>query len=201
VTITTNDSNQPQLGARFEEALNRTFELHHLQIRKGSGVSYLGHLLGVASIVIDAGGTEDQAIAALLHDAIEDAGGEAARIDIEAQFGSGIAEIVSACSDTDQDPKPPWRERKEQYLEHLELAPDTVLLVSLADKLYNARAIVLDHAEVGDRVWDRFSVGRDGQLWYYRALANVFGRRLPGPLSAELESAVQRLETPSKTAA
>jgi hypothetical protein len=182
------------LTSRFDQAQNFAARLHRFQTRKGSHVPYLGHLLGVASIVIDAGGTEDQAIAALLHDAIEDAGGEETRLEIEGRFGSNVANIVVACSDTAQHPKPPWRERKEQYLEHLEIVSEQVLLVSLADKLYNVRSMLLDYAAVGEALWDRFRVGRDRQLWYYRSLGEVFSRRFPGPLSAELVSLVKRLE-------
>ena len=184
----------PQLGARFKGALSLTVRLHGDQERMGSGVSYLGHLLGVASIIIDAGGDEDQAVAGLLHDAIEDAGGDVARREIEGRFGSRVRRIVDECSDTDVAPKPPWRERKETYLAHLAVASSDALLISLADKLYNVRSMLLDYATVGDTLWGRFKSGREGQLWYYESLARIFLLRSPGPLAEELMRSVERLD-------
>lgn len=190
------------MGPRFRDALALTYRLHGSQVRKGSGVPYIGHLLGVASIVIDAGGNEDLAIAALLHDAIEDAGGERARLEIEGRFGSRVANIVADCSDTDERPKPPWRERKQRYLEHMESVSQEVLLVSLADKLHNVRAMLLDYNEIGDELWSRFKTDREAQLWYYRSLAHVFCRRSPGALADELSNTVKLLtfeSTPGAT--
>jgi (p)ppGpp synthase/HD superfamily hydrolase len=182
------------LGARFDAALHLASEMHRTQLRKGSGVPYLGHLLGVAAVVIDAGGSEDAAIAALLHDAVEDQGGEPTLALIRDRFGDHVAEIVLACSDTDVVPKPPWRARKQAYLEHLESAAPDVLLVSAADKLYNARAILADYRQVGDELWERFNQGRQSQLWYYRSLADIFVRRLGGPVARELSETVAAIE-------
>jgi (p)ppGpp synthase/HD superfamily hydrolase len=182
------------LGARFDAALQLAAELHRSQLRKGSGVPYLGHLLGVAAVVIDAGGSEDQAIAGVLHDAVEDQGGESTLAVIRERFGDHVAEIVAACSDTDVIPKPPWRTRKEAYLEHLESATTDVLLVSAADKLYNARAILADYRQVGDELWERFNQGRGQQLWYYRSLADIFARRLGGSVARELDETVTLIE-------
>ncbi len=186
----------PLLAERFSEALTLTVELHSNQSRKRTPTPYLGHLLGVASIVIDSGGDEDEVIAALLHDAVEDQGGKETLELIRERFGDRVAGIVWACSDTDEVPKPPWRKRKEDYLAHLESADASTLLVSCADKLHNARSIVLDHGDVGSAVWDRFSASREQTLWYYGSLAEVFERRLPdSQLSRELSGVVERLES------
>jgi hypothetical protein len=150
----------------------------------------------VCSLVIDAGGTEDQAIAALLHDAPEDQGGLALLAEIEQRFGASVAEIVEACSDTFDDPKPPWRPRKEAYIARLEEESPYVLLVSLADKVHNARSILADLRTDGEALWDRFSGGRDGTLWYYRRLAEVLLRLLPeNALAQELDRIVGQIMT------
>ena len=184
----------PALGPRFLSALELAHELHAGQVRKGKGVSYLGHLLGVASIVIDAGGSEDEAIAALLHDAAEDQGGLETLARIRAQFGTEVADIVEACSDTFESPKPPWRERKDAYLAHLETASDSAVMVSLADKVQNAQAILLDHGELGDEMFDRFKAGKDATIAYYAKLAEVLSRRRPGPLSDQLSATIEQLK-------
>ena len=175
----------PQLGDRFVNAIRLAVDLHARQSRKGATIPYVGHLLGVCGLVIDAGGSEDEAIAAVLHDAVEDQGGQATLAIIRAQFGSEVADIVEACSDTDVDPKPPWRERKEQYIAHLKTAPPQVLRVSLADKLNNLRTIVRDYGEIGPALWKRFHPDAD-QGWYYDELLKVFEDRLPGPMTKEL---------------
>jgi (p)ppGpp synthase/HD superfamily hydrolase len=186
--------NSTVLGERFERALAFAAETHRPQRRKGSGIPYIGHLLGVCSLVIEDGGDEDEAIAALLHDAPEDQGGAAMLETIRAEFGVKVAEIVEACSDTLEEKKPEWRARKEAYLEHLNGQPAYVLRVSLADKLFNVRSIIRDLRAVGDEVWTRFKAGRDGQLWYYRGLADRFGVLLPGQMATELSEAVAELE-------
>lgn len=165
------------LTARFREALLFAAQLHAAQTRKGSGVPYIAHLLGVTSIVLEHGGSEDQAIAALLHDAVEDQGGAAMRARIHDLFGGQVAEIVDACSDSDSFPKPPWRERKEAYLRRLRDESEAASLVSLADKLHNARSIVADVHRQGESVWARFTGGKKGTLWYYNALVEVFRQR------------------------
>ena len=182
------------LGERFEEALGFAARTHRTQLRKGSSIPYVGHLLGVCSLVIEDGGTEDEAIAALLHDSAEDRGGEPMLDAIRDRFGDHVTTIVAACSDTFETPKPPWRERKQSYIDHLDGQPESVLRVSLADKLFNARAILRDYLLVGDDVWDRFKAGRDGQLWYYRELADRFSCLLPGRMAAELAEVVDELE-------
>ena len=163
--------------------------IHADQVRKGSGVPYLGHLLGVASLVLEHGGDEDQAIAGLLHDAIEDQGAHQEPA-IRERFGARVADIVRGCTDADTLPKPPWQARKEAYIHHLEDASPDILLVSCADKVFNARAIVTDLKTHGDAVFERFTASKDGTLWYYRTLAEVFARRMPSVLSRELADAV-----------
>lgn len=178
------------VSERFGDAVTWAAELHGDQVRKGTAIPYLSHLLAVASLVFEAGGTEDQAIAAVLHDSLEDTDATAA--DVERRFGAEVASIVVACSDTTVRPKPPWRERKAAYLAHLEdpATPVEVLRVSAADKLHNARSILADLRSVGDATWDRFNEGVDGQLWYYGRLTEILGRRLPGRLTDELARVV-----------
>ncbi|MBI3406222.1 MAG: HD domain-containing protein [Acidobacteria bacterium] len=156
-------------------------------MRKGKTIPYVSHLLGTAGIVLDHGGDEDQAIAALLHDAPEDQGGRARLADIRKKFGARVARIVDGCTDTFEDPKPPWLERKKAYLNHLRSAPSDVRLVSAADKLHNAREILADiRNSPRSSVWHRFRGGRQGTIWYYRALAREFRARGPKLLGAEL---------------
>ena len=174
------------LTDRFEKALVYATVVHGAQRRKGTQIPYISHLLSVAALTLEHGGNEDQAIAALLHDAVEDQGGGARLADIEARFGADVAGIVEDCTDAWSEPKPPWRERKEAYLAKLTDKPDASLLVSLADKTHNARAIVSDVRCHGASVWERFKGGRDGTLWYYTELSSAFQRRLPGPLADEL---------------
>lgn len=171
-------------------------EIHARQRRKGSDVPYISHLLGVASLVLEHGGDEEQAIAGLLHDAIEDCGPEQEAV-ILRRFGPRVAGIVRACTDADTLPKPPWRGRKEAYLRHLETEDADALLVSCCDKLYNARSIATDLGTHGAAVFDRFTGAAEGTLWYYRALADLFLRRLPGPLARELDETVARVEARS----
>jgi GTP pyrophosphokinase len=182
------------LTRRFVDAVGYAVGLHLDQSRKGSGVPYAGHLLGVCSLVLEAGGSEDEAIAALLHDAGEDRGGEARLVEIRERFGGNVAGIVRACSDSLLQNKPDWKTRKEAYLEHLDEQPQSVLLVSLADKLFNARAILRDYRSVGESLWTRFSAGRDGVLWYYRSLSDSFTRIVSGnPMAGELAEVVTEL--------
>jgi (p)ppGpp synthase/HD superfamily hydrolase len=182
------------LSDRFTEALTFATQLHATQIRKGSGTPYIAHLLGVASIVLEYGADEDEAIAALLHDAIEDQGGSQARSEIRRRFGDRVTEIVDGCTDSDTQPKPPWRERKEAYIAHIPHASKSVRLVSAADKLYNARSILKDYQLVGDSLWERFTGGKDGSLWYYRAIVDAFRQTESHPLVDELDRVVEELE-------
>ncbi len=147
----------------------------------------------MTAIVLEHGGDEDEAIAALLHDAIEDQGGAATRDQIQRRFGDRVAAIVEGCTDADTMPKPPWRERKEKYIAHLATAQRSVLLVSAADKLHNARSIVDDYRQHGELLWQRFTGGRDGSLWYYREVTSALQARLPGQLTDELRRAVDEL--------
>jgi (p)ppGpp synthase/HD superfamily hydrolase len=168
----------PRLTPAFVRAVEYAMEKHGKQTRKGSDIPYLGHLLSVAGLVIDADGSQTQAIAALLHDAAEDQGGEATLVEIREKFGTEVEEIVRDCSDTFQTPKPPWRQRKENYIRHLPDASDEVLLVSLADKLHNARALLRDFRDVGGELWERFNVKDPREhLWYYQELLKVYRDR------------------------
>ena len=182
-------------GEKFERALPYAARLHRDQVRKETSIPYITHLLAVASIVGENGGTEDEVVAALLHDAPEDQGGKARLGEIRARFGHGVAEIVDGCTDTYETPKPPWRERKERYLAHLEGASGSVRLVSCADKLHNARAVLSDYRLLGEDLWRRFNGGREGTLWYYRAVVNTL--RGDGPVVEELDRVVIKLESVS----
>ena len=182
------------LTDRFELALVYANELHREQRRKGSGVPYISHLLAVCALTLEYGGGEDEAIAALLHDAIEDQGGDAARAEILRQFGARVTEIVEGCTDADTLPKPPWRGRKEEYIRHVERASASVRLVSACDKLHNARSVVMDYRILGEALWSRFTGGRSGTLWYYRAMANALRAAGVSPVVEELERVVTELE-------
>ncbi|MDT5147480.1 MAG: hypothetical protein QOC58_2125 [Mycobacterium sp.] len=185
----------PRLTPKFVEALAYAADKHAMQTRKASEVPYLGHLLSVAGLVIEDGGTERQAIAALLHDAAEDQGGQEVLAEIARKFGGDVASVVEECSDTLETPQPPWHERKGRYIRHLREASDDAVLVSLADKLDNARAILRDFRTHGSEVWQRFTVN-DPQLhlWYYRSLLEVFARRTDSWMVGELRDVVDALE-------
>ena len=182
------------LTPRFEDAVAFAADLHRRQVRKGTGVPYLAHLMAVASLALEHGASEDEAIAAVLHDAVEDQGGAATADAIRERFGDAVADIVAGCTDTDQTPKPPWRARKEAYVRHLASASPSVRLVSLCDKLHNARAIVADYRTAGEAIWNRFSGGKQGTLWYYRALVEAFRAHGVTPLLQELERVVREME-------
>jgi (p)ppGpp synthase/HD superfamily hydrolase len=185
----------PILTERFDEALAYVAHLHRTQLRKGGDIPYLGHLLSVSSLVIEGGGTETQAIAGLLHDAVEDQGGAPILAEIRTKFGDDVAAIVDQCSDTDVVPKPPWKARKEAYIAHLDTASDDTILVSLADKLDNARALLRDYRIVGAELWQRFSVNDPKEhLWYYRSLLEVFQDRNQTWLVDELDRVITTLE-------
>lgn len=174
---------QPVLGDAFVRAVAYAVELHRHQARKGTSIPYLTHLLAVCSLVLEDGGTEDEAIAGLLHDGPEDQGGEPILAEIRSRFGDEVASIVDGLSDSMAPVgarKEAWRLRKERYLSRLEDESESVLRVSLADKLHNARSIAVDRALEGERVWDRFHAGEGDQAWYYRQLLDVFERRVPG---------------------
>jgi GTP pyrophosphokinase len=182
------------LSPRFEDALVYASRLHAGQLRKGTPVPYVAHLLAVAALVLEHGGGEDEAIAALLHDAVEDQGGAATREEIRRRFGEAVVAIVDGCTDADTVPKPPWRKRKEAHVAHVGHAAPAVRLVVAADKLHNARSIIADYRRLGETLWDRFRGGREGTLWYYRALVDALRAAGPTPLVEELERTVGELE-------
>jgi (p)ppGpp synthase/HD superfamily hydrolase len=187
-----------KLSPRYEAALVMATQLHATQIRKGSNVPYVSHLLAVSSLVIEHGGTEDQAIAGLLHDAVEDQGGVETLERIRDHFGSGVADIVDHCTDTKEEDKPDWKPRKEKYIAEVANMPATAALVSCADKLHNSRAILSDLREVGDDLWDRFTGKKDGTLWYYRSLVDAFDKAFPSRLTEELRRTVEEIERLAK---
>lgn len=193
--------NAIKLGPRFLKAFLFAAEKHAGQVRKASRTPYIAHLMGVASLALEFGGDEDIAIAALLHDVVEDCGGAPMLKEVKRRFGSRVAKIVDGCTDTDMDPKPPWRERKESYIRHLKNADADTRLVSAADKLNNVRSILSDYREVGESVWERFNGGREGTLWYYAALLRQFQRGKANRLIRELALAVQELEERARVGA
>ncbi|MEE9599850.1 MAG: HD domain-containing protein [Anaerolineales bacterium] len=162
------------LTDRFEEALVFAFQLHKNQYRKQSRIPYISHLLAVTAIVLENGGSENQAIAALLHDAVEDQGGYDTLQEIKSRFGEEVEVIVEGCTDAYKKPKPDWKERKSAYLEKIEQAEYSVLLVSLADKVHNARSILKDLQSNEINIWDKFNGGKEGTLWYYQSLIEIF---------------------------
>jgi (p)ppGpp synthase/HD superfamily hydrolase len=181
---------------RFASAMIFAHQVHRGQWRKGTGIPYIAHVLGVTAIAIEYGASEDESIAALLHDAAEDGGGEATLAEIRAQFGDAVADIVLGCSDSlveDPEDKLPWLERKENYLAHLDGASPSVCLVSAADKLHNVRSIGRDYREHGEAIWERFQGKRDGTLWYYETVADTLLRRYRTPLTRDLQDAVDEL--------
>ena len=186
---------QSDLSARFTQAFVYAQQLHGQQFRKGGSIPYLSHLMSVAALVLEDNGTEEDAIAALLHDAVEDQGGHKTLEEIRVQFGDTIAGYVDALSDARETPKPPWRQRKLQYFQQLREAPSPVLHIAIADKLHNARSIVLDSEGCGARIWERFKTGKSGTIWYYRTFIQLCqeqgctSRHLP-----ELSQLVNRLK-------
>jgi len=183
-----------KLSAKFEEALVYATRIHGGQLRKKTQIPYIAHLLGVAAIAMEYGANETEAIGALLHDAVEDCGGPARQREIEEIFGPDVALIVAGCTDSDQMPKPPWRERKEKYIEHLQSASASTRLVSAADKLHNVRAILHNLREDGEEVWTRFKAGKEGALWYYRSLVTAFRKHGNDALLDELDRVVSEIE-------
>jgi (p)ppGpp synthase/HD superfamily hydrolase len=188
-----------KLGPRFLRAFEFAAKKHSGQTRKASTIPYITHLMGVASLVLEAGGDEDLAIAALLHDVVEDCGGAPMLKEVSRRFGRRVAMVVDGCTDADTTPKPPWRERKENYLRHLAHADADTRLVSAADKLNNVRSIVSDYRAIGEFVWERFNGGREGTLWYYRTLRDEFLRDAPNRITRELNLAVSELESLAAT--
>jgi (p)ppGpp synthase/HD superfamily hydrolase len=182
------------LTSRFDEAFAYARLLHNKQTRKQSQTPYISHLMSVSSLVLEHSGDEDQAIAALLHDAAEDCGGTETLEIIRTRFGEAVAQIVADCTDSYDQIKSPWKPRKLAYISKLPHKPKSSLLVSLADKTHNAECIYSDWLVLGDLVYDRFSVERDETLWYYREMSNIFQAGHPGPLANRLERAVIALK-------
>lgn len=180
-----------QLGRRFDEAFRYAHEVHGAQLRTGTNAPYLGHLMAVASIVLDDGGTEEEAIAALLHDAAEDHGGRARLEDIRQRFGEAVAAIVADCTDSWDDPKPPWAERKQAYIGHARTLSGPSLRVSAADKVHNTYAILRDLRARGEEAWSRFPAAPDDVMAYYEGLVRAFREAGGGPLVDELDRIVR----------
>jgi len=183
-----------QLLKRFTDAVAYACAAHGVNKRKGTEISYVAHILGVTAIALEYGATEEEAIGALLHDVVEDCGGQPRLDDIRERFGPTIAAIVAGCTDTTATPKPPWRERKENYLQHLPQASAAIRLVSAADKLHNARATLGDYQHIGEKVWTRLNGGKAGTLWYYRALVTAFQAAGSTALIEELDRTVTAIE-------
>jgi len=183
----------PALGTRLQRAFRYAAEKHAGQTRKQTAVPYLSHLMAVASLVLEAGGDEEMAIAALLHDVVEDCGGMPTLREVRKLFGRRVANIVEGCTDSFGEPKREWVERKKDYLREVQRADAETRLVSAADKLHNVRTILTDYRHDGEAIWSRFSGKKDGTLWYYRALSDEYQRR-PNRLTQELEIAVAELE-------
>ncbi len=186
------------LSERFQQALSYAAQLHASQLRKGSQTPYVAHLLITAGIVLEYGGSEEEAIAALLHDALEDQpkNGQT-REEIEILFGNPVLAIVEACSDTQVHPKPPWRARKEAFIDSIRTASPSACLVIAADKLHNTRSLARQYRGLGEELWRNFRGGRDGSLWFSRAMYTALELRscLPPALLEELASAVSELES------
>lgn len=182
------------LTTRFDEGFRYAHEAHLDHVRKGNRTPYIGHLMGVASIVLDDGGSEDEAIAALLHDAAEDCGGRPRLEDIRAKFGDAVATMVEDCTDSWDTPKQPWAERKRAYVEHAHSLPASSLRVSAADKVHNAYAILRDLRNTGEEVWTRFNAPADDVLAYYESLVRAFRASGGGTLVDELERIVRGIQ-------
>ena len=183
-----------KLTPRFESALVYACQLHGNQTRKISGVPYVSHLLSVAALVLEDGGDENQAIAALLHDAIEDQGGKPTALAIRQQFGDSVADLVEACTESDTIPKPPWLERKQHYIETFRHAPEHIRRVMLADKLHNARCNLTEWHRYGEQAWSFFSTGKEGLVWFYRSIVSASREIGHSFLADELERVVEKLE-------
>lgn len=184
----------PALGTRLQRAFRYAADKHAGQTRKQSAVPYLSHLMAVTSLVLEGGGDEDMAIAALLHDVVEDCGGMPRLREIRRRFGARVAKIVEGCTDSFSDPKLEWVVRKTEYLQRLKHEDAETRLVSAADKLHNVRTVLADYRQDGESIWKRFRGGREGTLWYYRALSDEFQRRKTNRITRELALALAELE-------
>lgn len=189
--ITMTNTNATEITPRFDEALVYATQLHRHQRRKVGGTPYIAHLLSVTALVLEDGGDEDCAIAALLHDAVEDQGGAETLAEIRQRFGETVAEIVDGCSESDVQPKPPWKERKEKFIENLRHASPPVYRITMADKLHNARCMLQDYHNLGEQIWDRFRGGKEGTLWFLNSILAVsppVSTRLRGELEQVIRS-------------
>jgi (p)ppGpp synthase/HD superfamily hydrolase len=184
----------PHLGIRLQKAFRYAAEKHAGQTRKQTAVPYLSHLMAVTSLVLEGGGDEDMAIAALLHDVVEDCGGTPRLREVRKMFGTRVAKIVEGCTDSFSDPKLPWIVRKKEYLKRLKREDAETRLVSASDKLHNVCTVIADYRQDGESIWKRFSGKREGTLWYYRALNDEFQRRTSNRITRELAIAVRKLE-------
>ena len=185
--------NTLKLTDKFETALVYATRLHSNQTRKISNVPYVAHLLSVAALVLEAGGTEEETIAGLLHDSVEDQGGSQTREEIRQIFGDEVVRIIDGCTESDIYPKPPWQERKQKYLENLRHASASVRRVSLADKLHNARSLLADWRQNGDSIWSDFKTGKAGTLWFYQELLKVYQAAGTDLLTEEFSRVVEEL--------
>jgi (p)ppGpp synthase/HD superfamily hydrolase len=183
-----------KLTNRLDHAFSYAHEVHAEQVKKGTGVPYLGHLMGVCSIVLDDGGSEDEAVAGLLHDAAEDHGGRARLEDIRSRFGDDVARIVEDCTDSWDNPKPAWIDRKQAYIQHARSLSSASLRVSVADKVHNTYGILRDLRNIGERVWERYDVGADDVLAYYESLVRAYREAGGGKLVDELERIVRGIQ-------
>lgn len=190
---------EQSLTSKFDDALLYASQLHREQARKGTQIPYISHLLAVSAFVLEYGGTEAQAIAALLHDAVEDCGGEPVLTEIKVRFGSEVAEIVESCTDSfEAGPKRDWRERKVAYLEHLQESDTASLLVVAADKLHNLLSIHRDLSHEGSGVWLRFNAGPNDQIWYYDSIVEILKARLDNPIVSALEQTLTNVRRQMK---
>lgn len=187
-------SDRETLDDLFAEALQYAWQLHRRQKRKMADTPFFAHLMSVGGLVLDYGGGQAEAIAALLHDAVEDQGGLETLEEIRRRFGDRVAAIVEGCTDSFQQPKPPWRERKERFLARLAEASDSVRLVCAADKIHNLRSLVRAYQKHGEAIWSAFRGGREGTLWYYRAVLEVLQKGRPLSIVQEFAEAAAQLE-------
>lgn len=194
MTIQKKTVKPPSLGVGLQKAFRYAAEKHAGQARKQTAVPYLSHLMAVASLVLESGGDEDMAIAALLHDVVEDCGGLPRLREIRKMFGPRVTRIVKGCTDSLGESKAPWIERKKDYLRELKRADAETRLVSASDKLHNVRTILSDYRQDGEAIWKRFSGKKEGTLWYYRALSDEYERRGRNRISRELALVVAELE-------
>jgi (p)ppGpp synthase/HD superfamily hydrolase len=182
------------LTNKLDHAFSYAHEVHAGQFKKGTAVPYLGHLMGVSSIVLGDGGSEDEAVAALLHDAAEDHGGRTRLEDIRSRFGDPVARIVEDCTDSWETPKPPWLARKQAYIQHARTLPSASLRVSVADKIHNTYGILRDLRNIGEKVWERYDVSADDVLAYYESLVRAYREAGGGKLVDELERIVRGIQ-------